>query len=442
MKRLNINKNKGITLIALVITIIVLLILAGVSIAMLTGENGILSQAQKAGEQTDIGKEKEDIALAYNGAKAEKNGGDVEADDINRNFNYNNTNATARGSNPIIVEFNDSHRKYQIDVNGNITQLDIRGETTTEKTLVQAFKNGDIKVGDYISYNPIATGETGNEDKYFYKSLQTSNGYENQIYSVNNDTEKIHWIVLGLSDDENNLLITTESPVRKEGTNNPASDDPNFYMKGLTGVYVNAITELDNISKIYGNGDLADSEKTRSITIEDINKLTGFNPDEDYTSGEETINEYGNNIIVQGNGDGTYKYSGSNGISGIFSSNHRHSGFQYIDDSNQYRTIEANDTSTIANLRVTYYDYIVDMNMVNEDIYNKFFNSTYWLASRTVNVETDNARFYMRVIFKDSVTAYTLFKSTGNSIYYSGYGVRPVVYLKSAITVNDVQVLK
>ena len=39
---------KGITLIALVITIIVLLILAGVSIATLTGENGILTRAQEA----------------------------------------------------------------------------------------------------------------------------------------------------------------------------------------------------------------------------------------------------------------------------------------------------------------------------------------------------------------------------------------------------------
>ena len=44
------TNNKGITLIALVITIIVLLILAGVSIAMLTGSNGILTQANRAGE--------------------------------------------------------------------------------------------------------------------------------------------------------------------------------------------------------------------------------------------------------------------------------------------------------------------------------------------------------------------------------------------------------
>ena len=46
------KKELGITLIALVITIIVLLILAGVSIAMLTGENGILTQAQNASRQT------------------------------------------------------------------------------------------------------------------------------------------------------------------------------------------------------------------------------------------------------------------------------------------------------------------------------------------------------------------------------------------------------
>ncbi len=46
----DINKNKGITLITLVVTIVVLLILAGISVAMLTGENGIISQAIKASD--------------------------------------------------------------------------------------------------------------------------------------------------------------------------------------------------------------------------------------------------------------------------------------------------------------------------------------------------------------------------------------------------------
>ena len=52
-KEKQLKSNKGITLIALVITIIVLLILAGVSIAMLTGQNGILTQAQNAKNRTE-----------------------------------------------------------------------------------------------------------------------------------------------------------------------------------------------------------------------------------------------------------------------------------------------------------------------------------------------------------------------------------------------------
>ena len=47
-----INKQKGITLIALVVTIIVLLILAGISIATLTGENGLITKTNTAKEKT------------------------------------------------------------------------------------------------------------------------------------------------------------------------------------------------------------------------------------------------------------------------------------------------------------------------------------------------------------------------------------------------------
>ena len=64
---MNQNKNiKGITLIALVITIIILLILAGVSIAMLTGNNGILTQAKLAKENTALAKQDEENKLANN----------------------------------------------------------------------------------------------------------------------------------------------------------------------------------------------------------------------------------------------------------------------------------------------------------------------------------------------------------------------------------------
>ena len=57
------RRQTGITLIALIITIIILLILAGVSIAMLTGNNGILTQAKLAKENTEAAKEQEEKDL-------------------------------------------------------------------------------------------------------------------------------------------------------------------------------------------------------------------------------------------------------------------------------------------------------------------------------------------------------------------------------------------
>ncbi len=63
--------NKGITLIALVVTIIVLLILAGVSIAMLTGNNGILTQGKNAKTDTAEAEIKERINMELNAFKAD-----------------------------------------------------------------------------------------------------------------------------------------------------------------------------------------------------------------------------------------------------------------------------------------------------------------------------------------------------------------------------------
>ena len=61
--RVNFNENKGITLIALVVTIIVLLILAGISVSMLTGQNGILNRASEAKEKTAAAQKEENETL-------------------------------------------------------------------------------------------------------------------------------------------------------------------------------------------------------------------------------------------------------------------------------------------------------------------------------------------------------------------------------------------
>ncbi len=75
------KKNRGITLIALVVTIVVLLILAGVTIAMLTGENGILVRAKEAKEETQKVTEEEQRQLAVLNASMNTEKYDYQADD-------------------------------------------------------------------------------------------------------------------------------------------------------------------------------------------------------------------------------------------------------------------------------------------------------------------------------------------------------------------------
>ena len=117
------NSAKGITLIALVITIIVLLILAAVSIATLTGQNGILSRADESKTQTEIGEEEEAIKLAYNGVMADNLGDGVTAKQLEDEMKANGYNVTVTGENPIVVTFGaPSNRVYEIDVSGNVVE--------------------------------------------------------------------------------------------------------------------------------------------------------------------------------------------------------------------------------------------------------------------------------------------------------------------------------
>ena len=68
LNKRNLKSNKAITLIALVITIIVLLILAGVTIATLTGDNGLLTKASTAKNKTEKASEMEKIQVEVAGA--------------------------------------------------------------------------------------------------------------------------------------------------------------------------------------------------------------------------------------------------------------------------------------------------------------------------------------------------------------------------------------
>ena len=70
--RMNNKKCKGITLIALIITIIILLILAGVTINVLIGDNGLFSTAKKAADDYKKAEISERLLIAIADLQAEK----------------------------------------------------------------------------------------------------------------------------------------------------------------------------------------------------------------------------------------------------------------------------------------------------------------------------------------------------------------------------------
>ena len=87
---------KGITLIALVITIIILLILAAVTIAALSGDNGILSNAAGAKQETEKAEILEQIRLDIYGEMADNGGADpTEADIESIADNYGDISGTS-----------------------------------------------------------------------------------------------------------------------------------------------------------------------------------------------------------------------------------------------------------------------------------------------------------------------------------------------------------
>ena len=91
------NKS-GITLIALIITIIVLLILAGVSISAIVGDNGVVKNAMVASEKTEIESEREMIQTEYVSKKMENIDEEsidekvIEEQEINIKLKKNNIN--------------------------------------------------------------------------------------------------------------------------------------------------------------------------------------------------------------------------------------------------------------------------------------------------------------------------------------------------------------
>ena len=123
LQKQEVKSNKGITLIALIITIIVLLILAGVSIAMLTGENGILKRANEAVDITKYKTAEEKVNLAIIGAMADD--GQMTVAELKREVGYQSGSVTGDAF-PVQVQM-DGYT-FTVDAEGNINNNGSGGE--------------------------------------------------------------------------------------------------------------------------------------------------------------------------------------------------------------------------------------------------------------------------------------------------------------------------
>ena len=158
------KNTKGITLIALVVTIVVLLILAAVSISMLTGENGIITQAQDSKDKTEQAKCEELVTVAINGLIAENSGDRSKitpekiAEQVNKE--NNRTDVTAEGSTfPTNIIFNEEGRKVGVDI-----ELGVTGEIKEEIYSADVSEE-DIAPVDIFLYEIIdGTGETASTE--------------------------------------------------------------------------------------------------------------------------------------------------------------------------------------------------------------------------------------------------------------------------------------
>ena len=404
------KKQKGITLIALVVTIVVLLILAGVTISLLLDENGIIAKSKDARNANRAGAIKEEITLwkadkfaADNGAGSHESMDDFLARLKTRGLISDEDIATIKDT-----------KKVQVGKETIVFSSDA-------KTLVQAFKDNEIKAGDYLNYNDYV------DETKTCTTTTNENGWGDQKYTA---TKNTYWQVLGLDSTGEKLMLISQSPIKKEMKTDDTAEawekTPYLVLKGAYGC-VNGKTILNNISGIYST----ELGEARSITAEEINRLIGVTVD--YTNKKVYANtDSSTNIDKMGVLGNQYTYKSSD----------------YTPES--YINNKTNATEGTKTDPATAYYYQWGNLTIDDTLKTMLFSGTtsdanlakaYWLASPAVFAFFDSASFGPGAVGNGFVRAgYDMFYSFGDWRAY-GFGVRPIVYLNSEITVEDLHVI-
>ncbi len=354
-------REKGITLVALVITIVIIIILATITMNMVFGDNGLISGAELA------------KGLSDNSTIQE------QADMNELSDEWSEMLSEMRGN------------KWQYDAEGNVTD----GTVT-------------LAIGDYVNYDCKILGAE-------YTSTSDKNGYdendEDQTFTAS--SYEYGWRVLGVDEDTGEILLISERIVEPtSGGEYDSSYNITCYILSGQAGYTNGISELNAISAIYGQGEGATG--ARSITVEDINKITGYNPNNvgvydpeqtgtgtKYGAGE--LYEYGNQVTYYW--DGTYYpyYSAANGLEENLKTSHSN-GFYWYDSASGWRSLAYTSAASTESRQ--------EITTLESNGYSYYANTlTESESETTVGISTESTAYKMLFENSNSGTVYFLASS-------------------------------
>lgn len=403
-------KNNGITLVALVVTIIVLLILAGTSIALVLTDNGLINKALSTKQYSRAASVQERIDL-WNLEKR-----------MNENKKIEKTK---------LIEQLEKEGLLTADEKKQLEEkcVTVIGDKTIilAETLVELYDDGKLKIGDYVDYkNP----ESGTKLVVAADSGMDKSGKKVTDQTFDISKNQLRWRVLGKDDETGGIKLIAETPMKT--TRVDTVNDPYLYMYGAGACLtesngnLKSVNILNDICSVYKNENALEA---RSINIDDINSITGITT-------AEKIKEA--NLDARSSGNKQYgdEYSYSN---------------QWTPES----YLEGKKV-TVSGISTGYYYSInsatdeTQPKVTDSVLYDLLFGDIgtnaayYWLSSSGIYGDAGGAAYGPGVVEDDGGLAHVkiryLFYSQGASQRALGYAVRPVVILNPEVTEYNVPI--
>ena len=437
MRNTNVKNEKGITLIVLVITVVILFILS-LLIVDFTVDGKLFKTANELGTKGEAQQtETETLRNSWKDMLG-----------LTNTTTNNNTTGNTTGDNTTGGETTCEHTSTTATDNGDGTHTitctncgkDIKTEHHTYVGGKCTICQSELVVGAKIDYHEyIGTDGNALSTMPSYTSLKTTRGSTDSsdsdaTYSVVNNSG-IEWIVLG--GEGNQIKITTKNIVQPVSGGYTKSGFTYLTLQGQTG-YTNFVNELNKIGAIYGQGKYADKTKFttsggRSFKMEDLgcNALTRTAT---YTY---ALEKHSGDTEAK-----VYRYAANKTPDGTSTTGGKYSTFKYmaLDASNSTQETEASYTwneLTESNPSVTLYQYAYSGSRTL-DTSVSHADTKYWLASRNLKFLTNRVNFdaYLVVNSSDNLIKYDLYNSDDSSYFSGDSGVRPVVYLQSNIKLS------